>query len=375
MITPRERVLMALHHEAPDRAPLVVGADLTTGMLTGAYHNLAAHLGIQVEARHLYAWPELDAVEMDEEILRRLQVDVRGVWDRLPEATYARNRERPPGVPFVDDWGVGHQSVRAGGSYPALHPLAGARAETDLAAHPWPDPADPTRYAHLHKIELDREYAHVAAPWLLAPMERACQLQGREVFLKNLVRRPDFARALLAKILEILKAQAANFLAALPVDPDLIVVGDDLGIQDGPLLSPTLYRTLLKPVHAELIAHVRAHTSAKILFHTDGDVRQLLDDLVEVGVEVLSPVEPLAMPDLAGLKRRYGARLAFCGAVDSHHLLPTARPEAVRQEVRRVAGILGAGGGYLAAANHAIMAIVPPENVIAMVEGVTARRS
>ena len=109
-----------------------------------------------------------------------------------------------------------------------------------------------------------------------------------------------------------------------------------------------------------------------MFFHTDGDVFDLIEDFIEIGVDVLNPIQTSAgkMADLEELKRRYGRRLVFCGAIDTQHILPHGTPQEVRQEVRRVIKILGEGGGYMVASVHTVMNEVPPENILAMVDAV-----
>jgi uroporphyrinogen decarboxylase len=130
-----------------------------------------------------------------------------------------------------------------------------------------------------------------------------------------------------------------------------------------------MYRRILKPIHADYIAFIKERTTAKVFFHTDGDVFDLLDDLIEIGVDIVNPVQTSAgrMADLAGLKRRYGERATFCGAIDTKHVLPAGTPAEVRAEVGRVIRELGVGGGYMVAAVHTIMDDVPAENILAMV--------
>jgi uroporphyrinogen decarboxylase len=165
-----------------------------------------------------------------------------------------------------------------------------------------------------------------------------------------------------------------HFLDACGDLIDIVKIGDDLGTQDRLLMSPAMYRQLLKPFHAGFIAFIRSRTKAKVFFHTDGDVFDLVDDLVEIGVDILNPVQTSAgrMANLPGLKRRFGTRLSFCGAIDTHRVLPSGSPDEVRGEVRRVIDVLGPGGGYLVASVHTIMDDVPPENIVAMAEAVAA---
>ena len=161
-----------------------------------------------------------------------------------------------------------------------------------------------------------------------------------------------------------------NFLHQLGENVDIIKIGDDLGMQDRLLISPRMYRDLLKPIHADYIANIKAHTKAKVFFHTDGDVFDLLDDFVEIGIDILNPIQTSAgkMADLAAMKSRYGKKLCFCGAIDTQSILSRGTPAQVRQEVHRVIELLAPGGGFLLAAVHTITADVPAENILAMVD-------
>ncbi|MCP5101367.1 MAG: hypothetical protein GY943_37955, partial [Chloroflexi bacterium] len=191
-------------------------------------------------------------------------------------------------------------------------------------------------------------------------------------FLLNLALHPDFAKALLVKITELCKALMEPFLEALGDNVDVIKIGDDIGTQESLLMSPKMYREILKPIHADYIQFIKERTNAKLFFHTDGDVQPLIDDFVEIGVDILNPIQTSAgkMSDLATLKKRFGKEMVFCGGIDTHRILPHGTPNEVRQEVKRVIDLLGDGGGYMVASVHTIMNDVPPENVLAMVDAV-----
>jgi uroporphyrinogen decarboxylase len=235
---------------------------------------------------------------------------------------------------------------------------------------------DPTRVAHVAAeaaaLAADGGYAIMATPWLLFPLERAFAMQGMDTFLMNLALYPDFAEALLWKIESLCKTLMGHFLEALGDNVDIIKIGDDLGTQESLLMSPAMYRSILKPVHADYIDFIKQRTEAALFFHTDGDVFPLIDDFVEMGVDILNPIQTSAgkMANLAELKFRWGDQLTFCGAIDTHRILPTGTPEEVRDEVRRVIEILGPGGGYMVSSVHTVMDDVPPENILAMVDAV-----
>jgi len=373
-LTPRQRVLTALSHEEPDRVPIVIGTSNTTTLKILPYRRLKALLGIQAPDNYIYDWPELGSAAPDETMLERLHGDARGVLDRLPSQIYARNNNRPPHAPFIDDWGSGQVEMEPGLWFPGVHPMSEATTLEEIERYPWPDMDDPSRVAHVReqarRLAEEGRYAIIGTPWLLFPLERACAMQGMDHFMLNLGLHPEFAQALLHKIAEMCKRLMGHFLHELGENVDIIKIGDDLGSQAGLLISPRMYRQILKPIHADYISFIKERTHAKVFFHTDGDVFDLLDDFVEIGVDILNPIQTSAgrMANLAELKRRYGRNLVFCGAVDTQHILPHGTPEEVRQEVRRVIELLGPGGGYLLASVHTIMDEVPPENILAMVD-------
>ena len=309
--------------------------------------------------------------------MRRLRSDVRGVLDRFPKHVYERNNTREPHAPCIDDWGSGQIEIEPGIWFPGFHPLADATAIAEIENYDgWPDMDDPTRIAHVadeaQKLAEENAYAIMATPWLMFPFERAHAMQGMDKFLLNMAMHPDFAEALLQKNLALCKQLLGNFLTAIGENIDIIKIGDDLGTQDRLMISPKMYRKLLKPIHAELIAHIKKFTKAKIFFHTDGDVFDLVEDFIEIGVDILNPIQTSAgkMANLEELKAQYGKELVFCGAVDTQHILPHGTPEEVRQEIKRVINILGKDGGYMVASVHTIMHEVPPENILAMVDAV-----
>jgi uroporphyrinogen decarboxylase len=373
-MTGRDRLLATLNHEMPDRVPIIIGTTNATGMKMGAYRSLKRLLGIEAPERYLYDWPELGTALLDEEAMIRLGSDARSVLDRFPASVYEAMRARDPRSPCYDDWGSGQSEVEPGLWYPGLHPLPEARAIAEIESYPWPDMEDPTRVAHVggevRRLAAEGSYAILGCPWLLFPFERAHAMQGLDRFLENMIAEPDFARALLWKIESLCERLMGSFLDAAGGGLDIVKIGDDLGTQESLLISPAMYRDMLKPVHAALIAFIKSKTRAKVLFHSDGDVFDLLPDLVEIGVDIINPVQSGAgrMSDLGRLKKAYGKNLVFCGAMDTQRILPYGRPDEVRAEVRRVIGLLGGGGGYILSAVHTIMNEVPPENVLAMVD-------
>jgi uroporphyrinogen decarboxylase len=322
----------------------------------------------------LYDWPELGTAAPDEDVLERLHSDVRGVHDREPDSIREKNRTREVGSPYFNSWGVGSVEGDAEAWFPAIHPLEATHSVADIESYPWPDMNDPTRVAHVRveaqKLADEKEYAILAAPWLAFPLERAFAMQRMDRFMLNLGGYPEFASALLTKIAELCKTLMGNFLHEIGDNIDMIKIGDDLGMQNSLLMSPKMYREILKPIHADYISFIKARTKASLFFHTDGDVFPLIPDFIEMGVDILNPIQTSAgkMSNLAELKKHFGKNVIFCGAIDTHRILPFGTPVEVRAEVKRIIQALGQGGGYMLASVHTIMPDVPPENVLAMVD-------
>lgn len=375
-LTSRERVLTTINHETPDRVPIIIGASNATGINIVAYRNLKKKLGIESPDRYLYDFPELGSALAEESILERLHVDVRGVLDREPKHILEKNASREPDSMYYNSWGSGVVKAAPDSWFPHYHPLAATHSIEDLEQYPWPDMDDPTRVAHVRaeaqKLREENKYAIMGTPWLAFPVERAYEMQRMDKFYYNMGRHPDFTVALLRKTAELCKTLMGHFLDECGDIIDMVKIGDDLGMKTSLMLSPKMYRSYVKPIHADYISFIKSRTKAKVFFHTDGDVFPLIPDFIEMGVDIFNPIQTSAgkMANLEELKKQFGKNMIFCGAIDTTQVLPFGTPEEVRAEVKRVIELLGEGGGYMLGAVHTIMADVPPENILAMVDAV-----
>ena len=370
-MTSRERVTAALRHEEPDRVPLDIGGSNCSTLSIGACERLEKHLGIPTPAR---AMSEIWRVaDLDEEILQLLGTDVRLVAVRGPGSWTP-----PPSKPgtHIDEWGIKwRRAPHALGYYWEMveAPLANAKV-SDLDSYPWPDPLDPGRYDGLveevQRLYGSTPYALMGDPGFKQFLERAMWLRGGEQMLMDLVLNPEFVHALMEKLLEINVAATRRFLEI--TGPYLLVVrtADDLASQDSPLISPRVYREMVKPYHKQYYQFIRQYTDAKILLHCCGNPVPLLDDLIDAGVDIWRTVQLRGIQDHHELKSRYGDRLSFWGGIDVQQVLPSGTPAEVREEVHARILEFAPGGGYVAAATHNMQADVPPENVLAMAEAV-----
>jgi len=375
-LTSRERVLATINHEVPDRVPIILGASNATGIKMVTYRRIKQHLNFEAPEQYLYDFPELGTALIDEPILERLHVDVRGVLDREPQHILERNANREPDSMYINSWGGGVTKAGPDNWFPSYHPLAETHSIEDLEKYAWPDMDDPTRVAHVRahaqKLHQENQYALMGTPWLAFPVERAYEMQRMDKFYLNMGRHPEFVVELLKKTGELCKTLMGHFLDECGDVIDIIKIGDDLGMQSSLMLSPKMYRNYVKPIHADYISFIKSKTKAKVFFHTDGDVFPLLPDFVEMGIDILNPIQTSAgkMSNLPELKKQFGKDLTFCGAIDTHRVLPFGTPEDVRAEVKRVIDVLGVDGGYMLASVHTILDDVSAENVLAMVDAV-----
>jgi uroporphyrinogen decarboxylase len=367
-MTSRERVRCALNHQEPDRVPLDLVSTGNTGITAIAYRRLLTHLGIE---SGVVVWDRMQQLAVpDERVLLRLGIDTRGIWLNAPDKSQARELEDDS---YADEWGVVRSRPPGGFYYDLVRsPLPGTITKADLDAFDWPNPDDPGRYRGIRerarRIHEETPYALVVhgAPGFIT---RAQYLRGFEDWFMDVVAEPEFAADVLDRCLAISLRINERLLEEVGEYADVVMLGDDIGVQDGPMVSPSTYRSLIKPRQAQYFASVHKGTDAKLLYHTCGSVVDLLDDLIEIGVDVLNPVQVTARGmDPAALKARFGDRLSFWGGVDTQSVLPWGTPDEVRAEVRKRVAALGPGGGYVVDAVHNVQADVSAENIVARFE-------
>ena len=367
MMTSRERVLCALNHQEPDRVPIFLGTSGVTTLNTAAYDRLKAFLGIKSETRTF--WRALQYGMLDEEMMVRLHSDGRPLFCGPPPSTLARDLGPEH---FIDAWGIEWQR-QPGNHYfdIAVPPLRDATIE-DIGKFPWPDVTHPSRFAGLREVAKkiqESGYAVVALSGV-TPFEYSYMLRGVENWFMDLGGDPEFAHALMTKLTSLMRSAVEALLKEAGEYIDVVITGDDLGSQTGPLISTAMYREMVKPYHIELFAAIKRLSKAKIFYHSDGNIYPLLNDLIDAGVDLLNPVHVAAkdMGDTARLKREFGERLCFCGAIDTQSVMPRGTTEDVRAEVRRRIKDLAPGGGYILSSVHCIQPDVPPENIFAMID-------
>jgi uroporphyrinogen decarboxylase len=353
-----------------------MGALQMTGIHVLAYPGLRRALGLSpVEVRIADVSQQRGVV--DDDVVERLGLDVRGLEPRGPAGWRRELVEKDGERSFVDEWGV-RRRMPTGGFYydPASAPLGGEVDAGRLARFRWPDGGDPARRVGLavaaRRVVAEEGRAVYVGSVCAGLTEMLFRLRGFEDGSMDLAADHRLARALMERVLEVKLAWWDGVLADLGDDVDVVGEADDLGAQDRPLFAPRTYRALVKSLHAELFAFIRARTRARILFHSCGAIRELLPDLVEIGVDILNPLQVSAAGmATAELKREFGQDLVFWGGgVDTQGVLGVGSPAAVRTEVATRIGDLAPGGGFVFSAVHNIQANVPAENLAALWEAV-----
>jgi uroporphyrinogen decarboxylase len=359
----RERVQAVFSQKKPN-IPVVDMGGRVASLNTSAYLDLKHHLGFGNRLENESVTLLNTIANIDDRILEYFNVPFRRIYLRPAESFKVEIQES--GM-FADEWGVGYQPM---GEYNERigHPLVCADLH-DLDGFPWPDPMDPGRIAGLeeevhHLYELS-DYA-IAAGHLSAGVFQDCwNLRGMEQFLCDMYINQEFAEALLDRVLDVHIRMWKQFLEVAGPYVDMVETADDLGTQDSLLISPAMYRDLIKPRHAALNAAIREKTSAKIFFHTCGAVMPLIDDFIEIGVDILNPIQPIpGKMDPDELYRRFGGRLIFHGGLDVQRVLPDLSTEKVRAHVSRYYEQLGSKCYIMAPANS-IQPGTPPENIVA----------
>jgi uroporphyrinogen decarboxylase len=375
MMTSRQRLLSALEHQEPDRIPIDLGGN-QTGIHKLAYQSLLEYWGLSEPIEIMDAVQQL--ARPSEAVLQRLHVDTRyiaaGAASDFKGGIVTRTRDGRLWHDLTDEFGVTWSMPDDHPYYMDIshHPLAGATLG-DLDAYPFPKGDDPGRFAGLRQRaeELRRQTPYAAVSGISGVVYEICwYLRGLEQWFMDMLAQPEFCEALLDHTLRFWMDWFRVFLDEVGDLVDVIMIGDDLAGQKGPLFRPDFYRRVVRPRQRKLVQYIRSRTPAKIWYHTCGACAGYIPDLLDNGIDILNPVQiSAAGMDPAALKARFGDRLVFWGgAIDAQHVLPTASPETVREHVRKNLEIWKPGGGYVFNNVHNIQAGVPPQNIEALYE-------
>ena len=363
---PRDRVRVSLNHQKPDRCPMQISFTPEFAVkLRADMHQTGRSVHNPHGGGNTY---ELERA-LGEDLLL---TSVGWANSYYANETYANGADT-----YTDEWGVLWKSApyetRFGsGFYTEIvgHPLAGGAHALD--SYRPPDPHDPGLYREAERLIA----AHKGDYWIVGVtvttiFETAWALRGLEQMLIDLAEDPELAEA----ILEIpFRYHLAAARRLVEMGDDMIWTGDDIGTQRGMLISPRTWRRFLKPRMAELISTLkRINPQVKVAYHSDGDIETIIPELIEIGVDVLNPVQPACI-DPAKLKRQYGHDLCFWGTIDQQYILPFGTPEQVRAQVLERLETVGSDGGLILAPTHHVQLDTPLENFWAMVRAITGEQ-
>lgn len=374
-MTSRERLLKALNHEEPDRVPIDLGGN-QTGIHKNAYLELVQRLGIKDEITIMDAVQQL--ARPCEELLQRFHVDTRyisaGAASDWKGGIVKNTRDGRLWHDLTDEFGVTWSMPDDDGKYMDIshHPLANATID-DVRDYPFPKGDDPGRFEGLREraLFLKKETPYAVVSGISGVIYETCwYMRGLEQWFCDMMTDTPFCEAVIDQTLKFWMDWFRVFLDEVGDLVDVIMVGDDLAGQDGPLFNPAIYKSLVKPRHKKLVQYIRSRTKAKIWYHTCGNCNVYIPELIDNGVDILNPVQISATGmEPSALKKQFGDKIVFWGGgIDSQHVLPSATPEKVREDVKHNMELFKPGGGYVFNNVHNIQGGVPAENIIAMYE-------
>jgi len=397
----RERVMTALNHSQPDRVPVDLSGHRSSGIAAIAYNKLRKHLQLPTKPIRVYDVIQQLAI-VDEDVLERFQVDTieMGRGFALEEDDW-QEWPLPDGTPALvpawtklerqgNRWVILSEGGRELGHMPdgslyfeqTYYPFAekddlGSLADifsesmwTSVASPPGPVDSETLReVAQQLRQKSDRAIINLFGGNLF---EIGTFLYRNDNFMMLLAADPQQAHRFLDKLVELHLANLEKFLASVGEYIDVILFGDDLGMQSGPIMSPQMYREFFKSRHQVLWNRAKQLADVKVMLHCCGGVRELLGDLIEAGLDAINPVQiSCAGMEAAQLKADFGRDITLWGGgCDTRDILPNATPQEVSEHVAEQIKILNPGGGFVFQQVHNIMANVPPENIVAMFDAV-----
>ena len=351
-MTPRERFAKAMRHENPDRPPIFVT------FTPQVARKMSDHLGLPYEE----PYDSLLSTRISHmDLLTRLGNDFVGIAACAPDNFPTRDLGN--GI-LENEW---HMKFIDQGIYFEFYeyPLANAATKEDIENFDFPDPYAPGRFdiAQANYEKYRNDYV-IVADLETAIFETSWYLVGLEKLLMDMMMQAEYVDPLLDRIMEVNLAIGKELIA---MGADMIWAGDDFGSQNGMLISPDLWRQYFKPRMKYMFDEFRkVNPDIRIAWHTCGSILPIIPELIEIGLDILNPIQPLAAGmDAEFLKKTYGDRLVFFGGFDIQKLMPTGTPEEIRAGVRRLKRILGENGGYIIAPAHNIQDDTSVENILA----------
>ncbi len=349
----RQRLMTALSRGVPDRVP----RDLSWGLSPIFYEKFKKNTG----ETDYYKYFKVDYRLLDFKSTKKV----------IDFSNYFNERSDVHGF-YNDEWGIGHvKSTNTDFHFEhIISPLKFAESVNDIIDYPIPDFMEEYRHTHFdEKVKNlhDSGMAVVGVSIAQTLFEQAWLIRGFEELMMDMIARPEMAECLLDKLLNLRIEMAKRLVMA---NVDVLMLGDDVGMQTGMLISPLQWRKWLKPRLAKIIVSAKSlKPDINIFYHSDGNIEPIIDELIEVGVTVLNPIQPECM-DPAQIKKKYGSKISFWGAIGVQTNLPFGTPYDVRQEVKLRMETIGKDGGFVIGPTHCIEPEIPWENLVAMFDAI-----
>lgn len=369
-MTSRDRVLKTINHAEPDMIPIDFGGFHTSIHAIGE-QKLKDYLGFRGGKQVILDYFQY-IVFPDERLLELFQSDCMPVIIK-PSGSY-RFKINKKDDTYHDEWGNKYGRPKGGYFYDFKEHVMRNFSIEDIDKFKFPDPLDKARTEGLReeilKINNDLDKASI----LFSPLDFAVDfvntMRSYEQAYIDLALNLDIIERLMQRNMEWQKLLWKNVLDEIGDVVDVVAIGDDLGGQNGPLFNPLIFRKIFKPFYKELLSFIKSKTKSKIYLHSCGSIYEFIPDLIEVGIDILNPVQVSAKDmDTKKLKKEFGKDIVFWGGgCDSQTILPNKTPKEIEEEVKRRIDDLAPGGGFVFAPIHNIQFNVPPENVIALFE-------
>lgn len=352
-MTSRERVLTALAHQPTDRVPRLLYEEVI-GYTPPIARLLRERCAPQTPRD--YFEMDISGVSFNPTTLLRERF-AEWLGPQAPAALASGQ---------VDEWGVWWRTGDFHHFAQVESPLRHVENVAELDRYPWPDLDLPYRYEGVReRVRALQAQGLAVAAYAGSVFEQSWYLRGLENLMADLIAHPEIAAFLFERTAALQQCAARQFARAAV---DVLITGDDIAGQKGPLISVEVWRRFLKPHLAATIRIVKeANPATKVFYHSDGNVEAFIPDLIEIGVDILNPIQPECM-DPAAIKRRYGERLSFWGTVSVQRTMPFGTPDEVRAEVRARIREVGRGGGLILAPAHVLPPETPWENIVAFFE-------
>ena len=365
----RDNFKAILEHRTPDDLILDLGGCPLSTMQGMSMYNLLDHLGIKRERPTGSILPWAQVVRMDEEMLQALDIDTRAVGaTQVPSRSQYRNLSPNR---YIDEFGI--ERVFTGLYWDIVkYPLDGAEEE-DLDAFDWPDPdsidleALKREAARAKRLYEETDYVICADLPVYGVFELGCWMCGFEHFMIQMALNPGFIEKFSEIYWKYQKRVTEIYYSELGKYIHYTASGDDFATQSNLFVSKEMFQKLIKPYLAMRIEYTKQFTNAAFLHHSCGSVYDIIDDLIDAGVDILNPIQPGATKmEPERVKAGFGDRIVLHGGFDTQNVLPFGTEQEVEAEAARMINILNQDGGYIFACAHCIQEDVPPENVVAL---------